>query len=314
MTAPLAFLYTFRDLLRDAGVRFAITSGMACVYYGLQQTTKDTDWVVAGDDVDKLRDLLIAQQRRVPPWRVAYRNVFGAPLDIAWLQHGWTSHIALHFDAASGEQHLDFFVRPPRVRVWSADAEGFLDRDRVAMMKRTDRDKDWPIIDGLGWQLASMPDQRVAAMVHAQEPARLRELWRAATADEQQAAARRRPVLTRLASEPDPDRAAGWIRLERLIWQCVNSARYTPYQSAWKDFFRRWRSEPDWLWPTNEPFETQHRRLVGAARRHGLASDPLAGRTREEVAQAGIARAAAIGFVTRDELRAIAPPLDEILP
>jgi hypothetical protein len=43
---PLEFLYHFRDLLREAGIRFAITSGMACVYYGLQQNTKDSDWII----------------------------------------------------------------------------------------------------------------------------------------------------------------------------------------------------------------------------------------------------------------------------
>lgn len=41
MQTPLEFLHLFRTELRAAGIRFAITSGMACVRYGLQQTTKD---------------------------------------------------------------------------------------------------------------------------------------------------------------------------------------------------------------------------------------------------------------------------------
>ena len=41
MQTPLDFLNTLRIDLRASGIRFAITSGMACVHYGLQQTTKD---------------------------------------------------------------------------------------------------------------------------------------------------------------------------------------------------------------------------------------------------------------------------------
>jgi hypothetical protein len=49
--SPLDFLAWLRVELRDAGIHFAITSGQACVYYGIQQTTKDSDWIIALDDV-----------------------------------------------------------------------------------------------------------------------------------------------------------------------------------------------------------------------------------------------------------------------
>ncbi|MEX0689015.1 MAG: hypothetical protein WD072_10150 [Pirellulales bacterium] len=39
MQTPLEFLAVFRHELRAAGIPFAITSGMACIRYGLQQTT-----------------------------------------------------------------------------------------------------------------------------------------------------------------------------------------------------------------------------------------------------------------------------------
>jgi len=45
MSAPLEFLGVFAGRLRQAGISYAITSGMACVHYGLQQTTKDSDWM-----------------------------------------------------------------------------------------------------------------------------------------------------------------------------------------------------------------------------------------------------------------------------
>jgi len=44
MYSVFDFLSEFRTLLRGAGIRFAITSGMAYVRYGLQQLTKDSDW------------------------------------------------------------------------------------------------------------------------------------------------------------------------------------------------------------------------------------------------------------------------------
>ena len=79
MSAPLDFLKIFAGQLRQGGIRFAITSGMACVHYGLQQTTKDSDWIIAPDDLDKLRELLMRLEQAAPPWRVSYRQILGAP-------------------------------------------------------------------------------------------------------------------------------------------------------------------------------------------------------------------------------------------
>lgn len=314
MGVPLAFLYRFRDLLREAGIRSAITSGMACVYYGLQQTTKDSDWIVAPDDLDKLRALLQDRERSVPPWRVQYRTIFGAPLDPQWLRNGWTSHLAIRDQALAAEHHLDFFAKPPRVRSWQPDPEGFADRDVVAMMKRTDRDKDWPIVDGLGWQLHE-PERDVSqALVHIQDAGRLRRAWGGASVAARAAASARRPLLCKVDAEPDDHRLEGWIRLERLVWQCINRARYGAYQSAWKGFYRRWRAEPDWSWPTSESFSLQHRRLVAAAERHALPVDPLAALDRRELMQTGVAQAATLSLTSLANAQEVAPPLDEVLP
>lgn len=43
MSSPRTFLQQFRSKLHAAGVRFAITSGQACVYFDIQQTTKDSE-------------------------------------------------------------------------------------------------------------------------------------------------------------------------------------------------------------------------------------------------------------------------------
>jgi hypothetical protein len=87
MSAPLAFLRRFAGELRAGGIRFAVTSGMACVHYGLQQTTKYSDWIIAIENLDRFRALLVALENRQPPWRISYRAIFGAPLEMdyrAW--------------------------------------------------------------------------------------------------------------------------------------------------------------------------------------------------------------------------------------
>ncbi len=313
MTEPLGFVYLVRDLMRAAGVRCAITSGMACVYYGLQQTTKDTDWIVDPADLAKLRDLLFAQQRRLPPWQISYRTIFGAPMDARWMQHGWTCHIRLQNEAHAAEHHLDFFARPPRVAAWSQTEDGFAERNVVAMMKKTDRERDWPFVDSLGWQMLSAGSDNFLGLLHVQDAERVRYLWTRASATERETAAARRPLLRRIDTEPTSDRLERWIRLERLVWQCVNRERYGRYQQAWKDFYRRWRQEADWSWPTAEPFMSQHQRLLDAASRHGLVMNPLADLDSARLREAGIEKAAAVSFASVEQVRSVAPGPTEVL-
>ena len=46
MSTPIELLKAFSSRLSEARVEYAITSGMARVFYGLQQTTKDSDIVI----------------------------------------------------------------------------------------------------------------------------------------------------------------------------------------------------------------------------------------------------------------------------
>lgn len=76
MQTPLDFLNIFRLELRAAGVRFAITSGMACVHYELQQAANYSDWIVPPDQVEKVRSLFVRHEASLPPWAVRYRSIF----------------------------------------------------------------------------------------------------------------------------------------------------------------------------------------------------------------------------------------------
>jgi hypothetical protein len=309
----LGFVHQFRDLLRVRGIRFAITSGMACVRFGVQQTTKDSDWIVDPGHLHALMDVLTRAEQRMPPWRVSYRAICGAPIDREWMQHGWTSHIEVRERAADPTHHLDFFARPPRVDQWVGDGEGFADRSVVARMKRTDRDRDWPIVDSLGWQLSGTPSGLAEGLCHVQSPKRLRELWQRAGSSARADASRRRPLLLRVEQESNDDRLEAWIRLERLVWVCVNRERYGRYQAAWKAFFRRWRAEPDWTWPTAESFAAQQERLLTAARHHDLERNPLADLDSTRLREMAIERAATMSFATIADVRSVAPGQEEVL-
>jgi hypothetical protein len=121
MQTPLDFLNIFRVELRASGIRFAITSGMACVHYGLQQTTKDSDWIVPPDQVEQVRGLFVRHEASLPSWAVRYRSIFGAPLEAEWIAGGWTSHLSVRTEGGGPDHHVDFFGRPPRVKHWNAD-------------------------------------------------------------------------------------------------------------------------------------------------------------------------------------------------
>jgi hypothetical protein len=58
MSTPLEFLKLFSARLGGAGVHHVITSGMACVFYGLQQTTKDSDLVIDVKELPRFLELL----------------------------------------------------------------------------------------------------------------------------------------------------------------------------------------------------------------------------------------------------------------
>jgi hypothetical protein len=314
MTAPLEFLDLLRERLRDAGISFALTSGMACVRFGLQQTTKDSDWIIDVRHIARFRTVLGSFESGPPAGSVTYRPIFGAPLEPDWMAHGWTSHLCVRDAPDSLEHHVDVFSRPPRVQKVETEPgdNDFASRHVVAQMKKTDRGKDWPIVDGLGWQLALK--DRPDSLLHLQDPLKLREVWCRTDRQTREAMACRRPLLRKLDAETDLDRLHGLTRVERLIWECVNEGRYGAYQRVWKEFYRRWRDEADREWPTVEPFREQHVRVTDAAKRHGLPTDPLGLVTRAAIVDTGLRRAATRALQPLDVILELAPPASELLP
>src|SRR5437667_3371398 len=76
--------------LRDRGVICGITSGLACVHYGIAETTKDCDLLCHEESFGALLDLLKTTQ--VSGTACSYRGNISPPLDALWHSGGWTSH------------------------------------------------------------------------------------------------------------------------------------------------------------------------------------------------------------------------------
>ena len=152
----------------------AITSGMACVQYGVASATKDCDLLCSADSAGQLLNVL----RVTSLYGVgcAYRGHLTPPLDPRWLRGGWTSHF--HWDLGDAAAYLDVFGVAPRASsFWITEAAGTLTGMHiVAEMKRTDRPKDWPFATALGVKLLEDGDSR--GWLHIFDVATLRECSR----------------------------------------------------------------------------------------------------------------------------------------
>lgn len=315
MSAPVDFVTIFAAQLRSEGISFAITSGMACVHYGLQQTTKDSDWIVPAEDLTRLRAMFTRLEGALPPWRVSYRQICGAPLHADYMAHGWTSHFLLWDGAGSVEHRVDLFSKPPRVgSELEIDAEGFASAHVVARMKKTNRERDWPMVNGLGRQL--WEQRQPEGLLHIMDPHLLRDALRATPQDTRERLSQRRPLLRILASGMETDLIVleRWLLIERLIWQRVNEARYALYSRAWRRFYRSWRQEPHWEWPTSERFAQQHERLLAAARAHDLPENPFGHTQKEDLVTAAVNDVCRLTAATAVEIAHVLPPVYELLP
>ena len=195
-----------------------------------------------------------------------------------------------------------------------ADADGWATRHVVAQMKRTDRDKDWPMVTGLGRQLWERDNP--LGVLHLTDPETLSAAWPATPSGLRARLATRRPLLRALDTTPALGRLEleRLLALERLVWERVNEQRHERYRRAWTAFFRQWRREEDWEWPTAEAFWQQHRRLSEAVHRHRLPPDPLAGLGPGSLVEAALIGVATVARATRDEIDQVLPPVEELLP
>jgi hypothetical protein len=174
--------------------------------------------------------------------------------------------------------------------------------------------QDWPVVQSLGRQLLERNDPR--CLLHLTSSESIMAAWFQASPDDRARMTARRPLLRVLQAEPHPARLEleRLLALERLVWQRFNHHRYEQYASAWKRFFREWRREDDWEWPTSEPFWLQHQRVAEAAGRHGLPENPLEDRPPDQLLEAALEEVTALARATEEELAKVLPPVNELLP
>jgi len=277
--------------VQDRGGICAITSGMACVKYGVAQSTKDCDVLCGLQDSQTLLGVL--KETLFGDVSCSYRGNLTPPLDDRWLRGGWTAHF--QWKAEGTQPQLDIFGVAPRAStVWQREILGYyVHRQTVAEMKRTDRAKDWPFATALGVQMLVDGDAR--GWLHIFDANILLEMTEKRECPDPIMS--RRPVLS-LAFEKD-SRLKPAIATEQYFWQELDRIRIQTYEQAVRPYRaavmrHHVRDEPD--------LSVQHSVRIECAEEF-LVKNPLQ--------QVGIERMIEIAV---DEARALGGHLVDYLP
>ena len=190
---------------------------MACVHYGVAETTQDCDLLCHTASFETLLDLL--NETKVAAQACHYRGNISPPLDARWHQGGWTSHF--QWKSSSEVRTLDVFGHALRESSpWPQDVFGlYAGAHTVAQMKRTNREKDWPFITALGLRMLEAEDDR--GWLHIFEARTLIELLARRACPPPIVA--RRPAI-RLAIDKDR-RTTGALNAEQKLWEEMDRVR-----------------------------------------------------------------------------------------
>lgn len=134
---------------RDAGAEVLISSGQACVLFGIAAFSKDGDWIIREKERSCAAVLKVLGRHAA-----GYR--LGAPLAPDWLHLGLTSHF--EFQTPGGfRMRVDFCSRPPRVpnveRMWKravrVEGADVVDVESLVQLKLTRRWRDYAMVGAL---------------------------------------------------------------------------------------------------------------------------------------------------------------------
>ncbi len=223
----------FCDLVaraQRAGIPCAITSGMACVHFGVAATTKDCDVLCQAEKSDDFRALVAATELR--GLRPNYRGHISPPLDARWMRGGWTAHFT--WRTKPEETCLDIFGIAPRgSSAWERQLTGIYARyNVVAEMKRTNREKDWPFATSLGGAMLMEGDAN--GWLHIYDAEVLRASLQRSGLPVQLLAIR--PLL-KLAPFDDTLRVKRVLMAERAFWSELDELRVKIFQKHLRPYF-----------------------------------------------------------------------------
>jgi hypothetical protein len=237
-------------------LRAIVTSGQAVVLHRLAVMSKDGDWILREDQEALDHVLGVLEQHHA-----VYR--FGAPLDLRWLRHGWSSHLA--FRVGDLRVRTDFFTRPPRVsakdleRLWR-EQKGreppLVDKRTLIEVKKTNREKDYAVIGELARLLEDPRDQLLCSR-SARDLIALAEQHPQLSQDLQ----RTRPLLAIAAAGREQLEQA--LDAERRSLMRVNEERINAYLEAaatWRQLWTELQRDGEL-----SLLSDSHRRLVAAA-------------------------------------------------
>lgn len=218
---------------QERGIACGITSGMACVHFGVAATTTDCDLLCGPANADAFLALIAETSLRglLPN----YRGNLSPPLEARWMRGGWTAHFT--WKTRPDETCLDVFGNSPRgSSPWQDELQGiYVSRHVVAEMKRTSRAKDWPYITALGLRLLAEGDPR--GCLHVFEAEALRQAVRHFDLSDGLRAAR--PALV-LAESGDP-RLEAALHAEQVFWQQLDTCRIRVYEKHLRPYVREVR-------------------------------------------------------------------------
>jgi hypothetical protein len=228
------------------GAKVLLSSGQACVAYGIAAFSKDGDWIIEESDTS-CHAVLSVLERKGADYRM------GAPLDVRWLAKGWTSH----FEYMDGDIRVrtDFCSRPPRIgdiaRLWKDAVQkadiSVVDAQSLIQLKLTRRSRDYIAIGALAEELGLNGNLPELALEYLQDYAPLAkavERWpQAATLCSREAVrlliqdSSRDDVVNSLARERDRMMEADEKRVQRMLRVSAD------YQDAFPSVKRSWKQQ-----------------------------------------------------------------------
>jgi hypothetical protein len=240
----------------DGRLRAILASGQAVVLYRLAIMSKDGDWILK-EEAAALTHVLATLERHGARYR------YGAPLDLRWLAHGWSSH--LEFQEGGLRLRCDFVTRPPRISpvalqaLWETPVQKevpIVSLSVLAEIKKTNREKDYAVIGELARR---MEDPRLRALYSrsARDLVRLAAEHPVAV----QEAAAERPLLSRL--EQGRDGVESLLDAERRALIRANEDRLDRYLRAAKPWGEEWARLSKEL--SGRPLAAAHEMMVARA-------------------------------------------------
>mgnify|MGYP006928217469 CR=1 FL=1 len=238
------------------GLRAVICSGQAVVLHRLAIMSKDGDWILREDQESLSRVLSVLAARGA-----TYR--FGAPLDLRWLRHGWSSH--LEFQHGNLRVRTDFFTRPPRLnandlaKMWKTQQgrnPPFVGLKELAELKKTNREKDYAVIGELARNLPTLLERMLYSR-SARDLLKMKEEGPGTWAQ----AVKIREALQSAGGGRDPLEVA--LDHERRQLMRVNEERLDRYESSAAKWAKCWPDVTRKL--GGLPLQEAHAAMVSAA-------------------------------------------------